>query len=275
MLWGAWPRELGGCSLHPQNTSPSSLLSSSPRCRTPPRRPEQDRREFRDRSPCLALAKGIAFGLARPLPLTHTHTQTPQPGPGTPTVRNPPLFQFYSPVSVVHHLYSVRAKPEEGCPLRGSPRPPKSVHPDFGPPHTHRTLSTSKGLPSARPLCSLPMLCPPPGPTRGHLLFLLLLGPRALWGQGPSWGTPGKGGGGQGRRCSVTSRWCPWCWGPGRRRRGAWRVLFSIFYFQIFLYLNLQICIIQDTNKGRYNGIRREGGILGRGVPQSLSGAPS
>lgn len=31
--------------------------------------------------------------------------------------------------------------------------------------------------------------------------------------------------------------------GPRGRGRDAWRY-FSIFYFQIFLYLNLQICII-------------------------------
>lgn len=41
---------------------------------------------------------------------------------------------------------------------------------------------------------------------------------------------------------------------------------FSIFYFQIFLYLNLQICIIQGQPiKEEYNGAPRESGVCFRG----------
>lgn len=43
---------------------------------------------------------------------------------------------------------------------------------------------------------------------------------------------------------------------------------FSIFYFQIFLYLNLQICIIQGQPiKEEYNGPPRESGVCFRGYP--------
>lgn len=41
---------------------------------------------------------------------------------------------------------------------------------------------------------------------------------------------------------------------------------FSIFYFQIFLYLNLQICIIPGQPiKEEYNGAPQESGVCVRG----------
>lgn len=87
---------------------------------------------------------------------------------------------------------------EEGCPLRGSPGP------HTGRPPMH---STSKGLPSARPLHSLPMLCSPLPPLP-HSVALVSLGPRSRGSRGQARG-PGNGVGGRERRCSVTSRRCP------------------------------------------------------------------
>lgn len=129
----------------------------------------------------------------------------------------------------------------------GSTGPHADAHPKSGCPAPIH--STSKGLPSARLLRSLPMLCSPLSPLP-HSEAHIFLGPRSHGGRGQVEG-PGGGVGGRGRRCSVTSHWCPLGRGPeeGGRVPGGY---FSIFYFQIFLYLNLQICIIQRTaNKGR------------------------
>lgn len=125
--------------------------------------------------------------------------------------------------------------------------------------------STSKGLPSAHLLRSLPMLCSPRSPLSPTWGAHIFPGPRSHGGGGQV-GGPGGGVGGRGRRCSVTSRQCPLGRGPGRGG-GAPGGYFSIFYFQIFLYLNLQICIIQGQPiKEDYNDAPRDGGgVSGRG----------
>lgn len=56
---------------------------------------------------------------------------------------------------------------------------------------------------------------------------------KVSWGLGPSWG-PWRRGGGRRRRCAVTSCLCPLGRGPGRRGRGAWRVLFYLLFPDFF-----------------------------------------
>lgn len=134
---------------------------------------------------------------------------------------------------------------------------PKSDHPT--PIH-----STSKGLPSAHLLRSLPMLCSPLPSPRGPTSSL----DQGLKGIGGQAGRPGGGVGGRGkgrRRSSVTSRRCPLGRGS-RKKEGVPGGYFSIFYFQIFLYLNLQICIIQGQPiKEEYNGAPRESRVCVQG----------
>lgn len=137
---------------------------------------------------------------------------------------------------------------------------PRSDHPT--PVH-----STSEGLPSAHLLRSLPMLCSPlpplPSP-QGPTSSL----DQDLKGIGGQVGGPGGGVGGRGkgrRRSSVTSRRCPLGRGS-RKKEGVPGGYFSIFYFQIFLYLNLQICIIQGQPiKEEYNGAPRESRVCIQG----------
>lgn len=121
----------------------------------------------------------------------------------------------------------------EGCPFRGSPWPHM-----VAPPHTH--TAQAKGFPL--PTCCVHCQCcahpVSPLPHSAHIF----LGPRSLGGRGQV-GGPGSEFGGRARRCSVTSRWCPLGRGP-EEEGGVPGGYFSIFYFQIFLYLNLQICII-------------------------------
>lgn len=120
----------------------------------------------------------------------------------------------------------------EGCPFRGSPGPHM-----VAPPHTH---STSKGLPSAHLLRSLPMLCSPLAlsPTRPTSSL-----DQGLLGAGAELGAQEVSlGGGQGD-AQLPHVGAPWGRGP-EEGGGVPGGYFSIFYFQIFLYLNLQICII-------------------------------
>lgn len=156
-----------------------------------------------------------------------------------------PLFKLLSPVSVVPFHLPVLGRMKEGCPLRGTPGPTSSLVHLLLAPYTQHKLRASS-LPT---LCSLPMLCLPcsPSPIRGPCL------PegRGLTGWGPSGGP----GGGEGRRRSVTSCRCPLGRGPRRRRRGCLAGTFLSFISRFFLYLNLQICIIQGQPiKEEYNG---------------------
>lgn len=153
------------------------------------------------------------------------------------------IFQF---LLLTFHL-PVLGGMGEGCPFR-SPLP-----------HTQHKQRASLCPPAA--FTANAVLTPiTPLPHSGAHIFL---GPRSR-GQGPSRG-PRSGVGGKGRRCSVTSHWCPLERGPeeGVGMPGGY---FSIFYFQIFLYLNLQICIIPGQPiKEEYNGAPQESGVCVRG----------
>lgn len=153
---------------------------------------------------------------------------------------------------------------EEGCPPGGPPRPQTSAHPKFGhsPPHTQHKQRASFCPPAAFTANAVLTPTTPPLPLGAHMFFR----PGSHGGRGPSWGPRRQvGGRGRGRRCSVTSRRCPLGRGPGRRK-GVPGGYFSIFYFQIFLYLNLQICIIQGQPiKEEYNGAPLEGRVCVQG----------
>lgn len=217
--------------------------------------------EFRDRP---SLTKGPIslpdFGWQWPF--------APTPDMGMATVPLSALGSSYvSQFLLLTFHFPVLGGMGEECPLGGSTGPHTGAHPKSGFPSPIH--STSKGLPSAHPLRSLPMLCSPlsPLPPLGgpHLPLA-----KVSWGQGPSWGLR-SGVEGRGRSCSVTSLRCPLGRGP-EESGGVPGGYFSIFYFQIFLYLNLQICIIQGQPiKEEYNGPPRESGVCFRGYPFLLS----
>lgn len=120
----------------------------------------------------------------------------------------------------------------EGCPFRGSPGPHMVASPHTQ--HKQRAPLCPPAAFTANAVLTLLAL----SPTRAHIF----LGTRSLGGRGQV-GGPGSEFGGREGRCSVTSRWCPLGRGP-EEGGGVPGGYFSIFYFQIFLYLNLQICII-------------------------------
>lgn len=150
---------------------------------------------------------------------------------------------------------------EKGCLLRGPSEPHMRAHPRSG--HPLPYTAQAKGFPL--PICCVHCQCcahprhptPPAwGPTSS-------LG-QGLMGAGGQVGGPGGGEGeGDAQLPHVSARW-----GGVRDEWGAPGGYFSIFYFQIFLYLNLQICIIQgqpikeDYNNAPWNsGMCRGGGV--------------
>lgn len=69
---------------------------------------------------------------------------------------------------------------------------------------------------------------------------------------GPDWGPRRAGRDEEALLPHVGARWGGV---PGEEEGGAWRVLFYLLFPDFFLYLNLQICIIQGQPiKEEYNG---------------------
>lgn len=119
----------------------------------------------------------------------------------------------------------------EGGPLRGSTGPRTDAHPKSGCPLPIH--STSKGLPSAHLLRSLPMLCSPLSPLPP------LGGPHLPWakvsrGQGPSRG-PRRWGRGKGKETLSYLTLVPAGEGSRGGGKGAWRVLFYLLFPDFFV----------------------------------------
>ena len=146
------------------------------------------------------------------------------------------IFQF---LLLTFHL-PVLGGIGEGCPLRGSPGP----HTGHPPMH-----STSKGLPSARPLHSLPMLCsallplsPTPRPTSS-------LG-QGLMGSGAKLGAQEMA---EGKGKEMLSYLTSVPAGEGSRAKGsgAWRVLFYLLFPDFFVSKLADLYYTRTANKGR------------------------
>lgn len=198
--------------------------------------------EFRDGP---SLAKGTVS-------LPDLGWRCPFPGPRhrMPSVRATFPSFFHLPVL---------GRMEEGCPLGALPGPPQVRSSPPRPIHT----AQAKGFPSAHAAFTAnAVLAQPPPPFGGPCL------PegRGITGWGPI-GDPGEGEGGGMKTLSYLML-VPAGEGSQKKRKGCLAGTFLSFISRFFLYLNLQICIIQGQPiKEDYNGGHWESEVcVGEGV---------
>lgn len=130
------------------------------------------------------------------------------------------LLTFHLPVS---------GGMEKGCPPRGSSGRTRA-HPVWSSPSIH---STSKGLPSAHLLRSLPMLCSPRSPLSPTWGGPHLPWAKVSWGWGPSWG-PRRRGRGKGKEMLSYLTSVPAGEGSGTRSGGCLAGTFLSFISRFF-----------------------------------------